>query len=165
MASAPFDPGIFRQTLGRFATGITIVTACDAQGSPHGLTVNSFTSVSLAPPLVLFCIGKTSQSLESIMAANSFAINILSAEQEVISTRFASRLESRFDGVDWVPGVTGSPLLAGALATLDCRKHQTVEAGDHYILIGEVMATAFHDDADPLLYFASKYRRLAPAAL
>ena len=98
-----------------------------------------------------------------MLAANSFCINILSAEQEVISTRFASRLEHRFTDVDWYPGPTGSPLLAGALATLDCRKHQTVEAGDHYILIGEVLAAEFHDH-EPLLYFASKYRHLQPVS-
>lgn len=163
MASAPhtpaFDAAAFRKTLGRFATGITIVTACDAQGVPHGLTVNSFTSVSLAPPLVLFCLGKSSTSLDAMLSVNSFAINILSDKQEVISSRFASRLEDRFSGVDWRPGQTGSPLLEGALATLDCRKHQTIEAGDHYILIGEVLATTMHE-GDPLLYFASKYRRL-----
>ena len=160
--SPVFDAAAFRKTLGRFATGITIVTACDAAGAPHGLTVNSFTSVSLDPPLILFCLGKSSTSLQAIMAANAFAINILETEQEVLSSRFASRLGHRFDGVDWSPGLTGSPLLAGALATLDCRKHQTIEAGDHYILIGEVAAASFHE-GQPLLYFASQYRRLLPA--
>jgi flavin reductase (DIM6/NTAB) family NADH-FMN oxidoreductase RutF len=165
MASAPnspaFDPAVFRKTLGRFATGITIVTTCDPQGELHGVTVNSFTSVSLTPPLVLFCLGKSSTSLEAMLAANSFSINILSDKQEAISTRFASRLDNRFDGVEWTPGQTGSPLLAGALATLDCRKHQTIEAGDHFILIGEVLAASWHE-GDPILYFGSKYRLLEP---
>lgn len=158
----PFDATLFRKTLGRFATGITVVTARDAQGVPHGLTVNSFTSVSLDPPLVLFCLGKSSTSLDLLLASNSFCINILSVDQEALSTRFASRLENRFEGVAWQTGETGSPLLGGALAALDCRKRQTVEAGDHYILVGEVLTATFRE-GDPLLYFASRYRRLDPA--
>lgn len=153
------DSAALRQTLGRFATGITIVTTRDAAGEPQGITVNSFTSVSLTPPLVLFCIGKSSQSLEAFLACKTFNINVLAADQEALSSRFASKMENRFDGTGWREGANGAPLLPGALAALECTKHQTVEAGDHYILLGEVTASG-HGEGEPLLYFASKYRHL-----
>jgi flavin reductase (DIM6/NTAB) family NADH-FMN oxidoreductase RutF len=156
------DAAAFRKTLGRFATGITIVTTIDAAGAPQGITVNSFTSVSLTPPLVLFCIGKSSQSLEPFLACKSFNINILAADQEPLSNRFASKMENRFDGTGWHPGANGAPLLPGTLAALECNKFQTVEAGDHYILIGEVTASGARE-GEPLLYFASKYRQLQAA--
>jgi len=155
------DPHVFRKTLGRFATGITIVTTTDSGGVPHGLTANSFTSVSLSPPLVLFCLGKGSTNLAAFLEAKSFAVNVLSDGQEALSARFASsKIANRFEGVEWSAGVTGSPLLPGTLATFDCRKHSEVDAGDHYVLIGEVQ-TASMAEGEPLLYFASQYRRLA----
>ena len=156
------DAAAFRKTLGRFATGITIVTTLDEAGVPHGITVNSFTSVSLTPPLVLFCIGKPSQSLEPFLACKTFNINVLAAEQEALSSRFASKMEHRFEGTGWTAGANGAPLLPGVLAQLECTRAQTIEAGDHYILLGEVTASGARD-GDPLLYFASKYRRLREA--
>lgn len=154
------SPGDFRAVLGRFATGVTIVTARAAGGEPVGLTVNSFTSVSLDPPLVLFCLDRTAGSLPAFEAAQGFAVNILGADQEAVSTRFADPEAARFsvDGVEtWS---TGSPILSDAVAALDCTVHARHDGGDHVILVGRVQRLAVMSEGEPLVYWRGGYRRL-----
>src|SRR3954453_11062642 len=137
---AVIDAQAFRRTCAKFATGIAIATVRGRDGSPHGLTVNSFTSVSCCPPLVLICIDYRCNILSHFRASSWYGINVLSTEQQDISVRFAERLGDRFDGIDWSPGQTGVPLIAGCVATFECCVNQVVEAGDHAILIAEVAA-------------------------
>jgi flavin reductase (DIM6/NTAB) family NADH-FMN oxidoreductase RutF len=147
----------FRHACGRFATGVTVASVLDAKGSPHGLTVSSFTSVSLHPPLVLICLGHLVTAIASFREAKYFGINILAENQQDLSERFARKGHDRFDGLEWKPGETGVPLLTGALATMECELRHRYPAGDHDILIGEMMRAQV-SEADPLIYFASRYR-------
>jgi flavin reductase (DIM6/NTAB) family NADH-FMN oxidoreductase RutF len=127
-----------RAALSEFATGVTIVTTAQADGTPVGLTVNSFNAVSLTPPLVLWSLDKSSRTIDAFTANDCFAVHILAADQEALAMRFASRDQDRFAGVDTTVGMGGVPLIPGALACLQCRVHQQVEAGDHIIFIGLV---------------------------
>jgi len=154
------SPDEFRRACGRFATGVTIATVLDAQGTPHGLTVSSFTSVSLEPPLILICLGHAVTIIDAFRAATHFAINVLSAAQQDLSDRFARKGEDRFNGLPWTAGDTGVPLLPGVLAAIECSVEHRVTSGDHDILIGR-MVRAEVADGDPLLYFASRYRTLS----
>jgi flavin reductase (DIM6/NTAB) family NADH-FMN oxidoreductase RutF len=147
----------FRRACGRFATGVTVATVLDRDGTPHGLTVSSFTSVSLEPPLVLICLGHAVTMIEAFRSATHFGINVLSAEQQELSDRFARKGCDRFDGLDWTAGVSGVPLLPGAIAQIECATHQRITSGDHDIFVGR-MVRASVADGDPLLYFASRYR-------
>ena len=156
------DPKLFRQLLGCFPTGVAIITTRTAAGRPVGLTCNSFSSVSLEPPLVLFSLRKASSLLDTFTEAESFAINILSQSQEVLSGRFASsKIADKFDGVAWHPGPSGTPLIDDCLASFECRVHARHEAGDHVIVIGEVrhMAPGCADHA--LVFYKGAYRMLA----
>ena len=128
-----------RRALGAFATGVTVVTTIDADGSPRGFTANSFTSVSLDPPLILVCLAKRAASCPAFQAAESFAVNILSEDQKAVSTAFSSPGVDRFTTVDWSARATGCPILADVVAWLDCRMQEVVDAGDHYILIGRIV--------------------------
>jgi flavin reductase (DIM6/NTAB) family NADH-FMN oxidoreductase RutF len=152
-------PDEFRRACGRFATGVTIATVLDAQGAPHGLTVSSFTSVSLDPPLVLICLGHAVTIIDSFRAAQHFGINVLAEWQRDISERFARKGADRFNSLEWTPGRTGVPLLPGALASIECAVEQRVTSGDHDILIGR-MVRAEVSEGEPLVYFASRYREL-----
>ncbi|MFZ4746073.1 MAG: alpha/beta fold hydrolase [Sphingomonas sp.] len=154
------DPRTLRDALGCFATGVTIVTALDGDGAPIGLTANSFTSVSLDPPLLLVCIAKTAGSGPALRDATHFAVNVLQIGQQPASNRFASKGEDRFAGLDWHPGETGVPVLSGSLSAFECGRHAVHDGGDHYILIGRVVCARFEPRRDPLLYFRGKYRRL-----
>ncbi|MBI4903316.1 MAG: flavin reductase family protein [Acidobacteria bacterium] len=153
------DPGEFRRACAQFATGVAIAAACDPAGVPHGLTINSFTSVSLTPPLVLLCIDNRAAVLNVFREASHFSINILHATQEHLSTRFATRPDDRFAGVDWVAGPHGTPLLQGVVAVLECARTQLIVAGDHTIVIGEAVHAAV-EGGEPLVYFGSGYARL-----
>jgi len=153
-------PEDFRNACARFATGVAIATVADAGGTPHGLTVNSFASVSLEPPLVLICIAKTATAYSVFQRAEGFAINVLRAEQSVLSQRFAAKQEDRFEGLPWRPGLYGAPVLDGVLAVLECAMHSSFEAGDHTVFIGRVEKAGWHDGA-PLVYFSSAYRKLS----
>jgi flavin reductase (DIM6/NTAB) family NADH-FMN oxidoreductase RutF len=153
----------FRRACGRFATGVTIASVLDETGTPHGLTVSSFTSVSLDPPLVLICLGHETASLETFRKAKHFGINVLTLDQRGLSERFARKGHDRFDGLEWTPGETGVPLLAGALAHMECAVTQWITAGDHEILIGE-MVCARVNKGEPLIHFSSRYRKLAETA-
>lgn len=149
-----------RQCLGKFATGVTVVTCRDARGHPCGITVNSFSSVSLEPPLVLWNIAKVSNSLEAFVNADTFAINVLAERQLDMATHFARSDHRLFDGVEYEEGVGGAPLLSGTIASLECRRYQVHDAGDHYIVIGEIVRHA-SSDGDPLLFFAGQYGAIA----
>ena len=127
-----------RAALSEFATGVTIVTTTQTDGTPVGLTVNSFNAVSLTPPLVLWSLDKSSRTIGAFTANDCFAVHILAADQEALAMRFASRDQDRFAGLDTTAGMGGVPLITGALACLQCRVHQQVEAGDHIIFIGWV---------------------------
>ena len=148
------------QACSRFATGVCVATVIDVAGAPHGMTVNSFTSVSLDPPLILFCIDHRSKILEHFRLAQHFAINVLAESQKNVSQHFARSGFDRFDGVEWHRGETGVPLLPGVLATIECRLEQAVRAGDHDILIGRVLHTR-QQEGRPLLFYGSSYRELA----
>jgi flavin reductase (DIM6/NTAB) family NADH-FMN oxidoreductase RutF len=150
---------LFRQVCGKFASGITIVTVLDSTGAPHGMTANSFTSVSMNPPLVLVCVDHRARILEHFHISYHFAINILSAGQRPLSDRFAGSGYDRFAGVDWKPGETGVPLLPDVLGSIECARQNVVTAGDHDILIGEVLHVNCQD-GDPLLFYGSQYRQL-----
>jgi flavin reductase (DIM6/NTAB) family NADH-FMN oxidoreductase RutF len=152
-------PEEFRHACGRFATGVTIASVMDDTGTPHGLTVSSFASVSLDPPLVLICLGHEVTSIEIFRAAAHFGISVLAGTQRDISERFARKGYDRFDGLPWERGRTGVPLLAGVLANMECAVEQRIAAGDHDIFIGR-MLHARVAEGDPLIHFASRYRGL-----
>jgi flavin reductase len=159
------DVSAFREAMGSFPTGVTVVTvACD-DGSTHGMTVNSFSSVSLDPMLVLICLDETSRGLGLIERAGAFVVNVLSAAQQDVSRWFANRHRpagpAMFDGVPVEPGVTGGPVLAGAAASFDCRLRQSHRAGDHLIVLGEVVALVHRPQLEPLIFHAGTYRALA----
>jgi flavin reductase (DIM6/NTAB) family NADH-FMN oxidoreductase RutF len=136
---------------------VTIASVVDSHGAPHGLTVSSFTSVSLDPPLILICLGHAVSAIHHFRAATHFGINVLAENQRALSERFARRGEGRFEGVAWQPGVTGVPLLTGVLAAIECAVHRIVPMGDHDILVGE-MVHARVNDGEPLLHFGGGYR-------
>lgn len=156
------DQRAFRDALGCFATGVTVVCARAADGEPLGLTVNSFTSVSLEPPLVLWCLAESTQRFNDYRRCGHYAISVLSADQRNLSDRFASPLTDKFAGVDWRPGVGGAPLLAGALATFECVNAQRYPGGDHLIFVGEVRRFTSRA-AQPLLYVGGRYAGVAEA--
>ncbi|WP_371169314.1 flavin reductase [Aliiroseovarius sp. 2305UL8-7] len=132
------DPRALRNAFGTFMTGVTVVTAYDMDGSPIGFTANSFTSVSLDPPLVLVCVANTSRNYDALVQAKGFAVNILSENQVDVSNTFARPVEDRFSAVSWDRGPVGAPILKDVTAWFDCTMHKTVDAGDHVILIGKV---------------------------
>lgn len=147
-----------RQALGRFATGVTIVTAAGTDGNRVGLTVNSFASVSLDPPLILWSIERRSPSFEVFQTASHFCVNVLAAEQEHLCRRFSSPREDKFDGVPDADGLGGSTKLSGSLACFECRNHQHIDGGDHIIIIGAVEAFS-HRSGDPLVFFDGRLAR------
>lgn len=153
--SSTFDPRAFRQCLGQFGTGVGVMTTHDGQ-TPAGLTANSFSSLSLDPPLVLWSISRTSRSFETFRDADSFAINILAADQMPVSQIFASKQDDKFSGVAWDAGVTGSPVLHGVAAYIDCDKHACIEGGDHIIVVGRVRDFKKFDHP-ALLYVQGRY--------
>jgi len=154
------DPRTLRDALGSFATGVTVATCVDGDGTPFGLTVNSFTSVSLDPPLLAVCIAKGARCAPALAAAGHFAVNVLQTGQQPASSRFSTRDEDRFGATPWSTGETGSPLLMESLAVFECERHAIHEAGDHDILVGRVVRASFDPNLDPLLYFRGSYRRL-----
>jgi flavin reductase (DIM6/NTAB) family NADH-FMN oxidoreductase RutF len=149
----------FRLACGHFATGVAILTTASPEGIPHGLTVNSFVSLSLDPPLVMAAIGHSSSMLGVFDIHENFAVNILSEGQRELSTLFAANVDNRFQGVSWETGVTGSPLLAGTIAAIECRLIQRFDEGDHRVIIGEAIETHI-TGGKPLVFFRSGYRTL-----
>ncbi len=147
-----------RQCLGKFATGVAVVT-CHGVGGPCGITANSFSSVSLEPPLVLWNIAKVSNSLQAYLDAEYFAINILGADQRTLSSHFAQSDHTRFNNIEYTTSDQDVPLLPGTVACFECRTHQIYDCGDHYIIIGEVENHA-SDDGEPLLFYGGQYARI-----
>mgnify|MGYP003700734905 FL=1 len=158
-----FDSLAFRRALGSFATGVTVVTARDAAGSYRGITVNSFSSVSLDPPLILFCLDKETPSFAGLCEAERFAVNVLCAEQHELSVRFATAMADKWDGVDHELWPGDLPVLTGCLANLACRRETLYEGGDHVIIVGRVERLQVAGEGDPLVYFQSAYRSVGPA--
>lgn len=153
------DSDRLRQCLGRFATGVTVVTCAAADGSPRGITANSFSSVSLEPPLVLWNIAKVSNSLQAYLGADYFAINILSSEQRHVSEHFARTDHTRFNGIEYEVAETGVPIIPETIACLHCRTHQIHDCGDHYIIVGNVTDFRFNDEK-PLIFTNGDYALL-----
>jgi flavin reductase (DIM6/NTAB) family NADH-FMN oxidoreductase RutF len=159
-----FSARDFRNALGCFATGIAIMTAREADGRFVGITVNSFSSVSLDPPLVSFCLDRNANSLNGFLTASHFVVNVLSEGQEPLSAAFArSSGGDKFVGVDFAVGETGCPLLADCLSHLECVREAVHDAGDHLIVIGRVVRLAQRPEGRPLLYFRGRYVRLGEA--
>jgi flavin reductase (DIM6/NTAB) family NADH-FMN oxidoreductase RutF len=157
-----FDPRDLRRAFGNFPTGVTVVTAAP-DGAPVGMTVGSFFSVSLAPPLVGLCADMSSVSWPKIAHARSFAVNFLAADQAEVSALFASKADDKFDGVQWRPAPhTGAPLLAGCIGWVDCVTEQEVESGDHWIVVGRVVGIDIERETDPLVFFRGGYGSFSP---
>ena len=154
------DPRSFRQALGCFATGITVVTSVGLDGEYLGFTANSFNSVSLDPPLVLFSLDRGAYSLKAFEAAGVFAINILREDQEAVSIAFARALSNKWEGVRTEIWQTGSPILVDALASFDCETTSMHDGGDHVIFVGRVLRLRAGVDGRPLLYFRGAYRQI-----
>jgi len=149
----------FRDVLGRFASGVTVVTSTSA-GEPVGMTCQSFSSVSLDPPLVLFCPARTSRAWPRIQQSGHFCVNLLAHDQSELSNVMASRSTDKFAGLSWRPSpATGSPLFEGVLGYVDCTIHAVHEAGDHFIVVGEVLELDSTDAPHPLLFFQGQYSR------
>ena len=152
-----FDSADFRQAMANFCTGVTVVTGL-SDGVPVGFTAQSFVSLSLEPPLIAVCPGKSSSSWPRIRAAGGFCINILAADQMAICQAMAKSGADKFADIDWRSGVTGAPIIAGSLAYVDCLLHAEHEAGDHFIAVGEVKDFSLvKGDESPLLYFRSGF--------
>ena len=157
-ALAPsFSTADFRAALGMFATGVTIVTARKADGSVVGLTANSFNSVSLDPPLVLWSLATAAASLPAFRGGSHYAINVLAADQKALAERFALKGADRWAGVVFAEGMGGAPLLTGACATFECFNRSRYEEGDHVIFVGEVERCAWREGAQPLIYHGGRY--------
>ena len=151
-----FDNLEYRKTLGKFVTGVTIITTCEKDGTPRGFTANSFTSVSLEPPLILICIGDFNEGLELFKNSEYFAVNILNEEQVDISNLFAQPVKNKFEEIKWSNSKFGVPIIKGALAWLECKNFDQIRSGDHLILIGNVKN--FHNEGGyPLAYYNGNY--------
>lgn len=153
------DKDSFRAALGRFASGITVVTTRDAAGRDFGMTISAFCSVSLSPPLVLVSVAHNASMYQALSQAEHFAINILADTQEPLSRRFAAKEADRFDGIGFTRGRTGVALLDDVVTWIECRRTAMHEAGDHTLVIGETLAMAT-SDARPLLYYRGGYATL-----
>lgn len=153
------DAGGFKKAMSRWASGVTVVTA-EHNGVRHGMTVSSFASVSLDPPLVLICIGKAAPTHDIIRKGERFVVNVLGDTQEAISIRFATKHDDRFEGVAVRTGQLGVPIIEGCVAAIECRLHETLPGGDHTIYVGEVV-NADIAEGSPLIYFQGGHRRMA----
>ncbi|MEM1086866.1 MAG: flavin reductase family protein [Pseudomonadota bacterium] len=157
------DQTILRKTLSQFVTGVTIVTTRCRNGEPAGITANSFNSVSLDPPLILWSIGRDSRSLSTFENADYFAVHVLSEKQIDLSSRFASVGGDKFEGLDTTSGLGHAPLLTDCAACLECSVFKRVPAGDHIIYIGKVERLDFDHERSPLAYYQGRYARLENA--
>jgi len=155
----PVSKDEFRAALGRFASGVTVVTTIGEDNKPVGITVSAFASVSLEPPLVLACVDRRASVHDSLRAGKHFAVNILSEDQEHLSRLFASKDQDRFSQAAYQTGITGAPHLDGAVASLECRVVHAYPGGDHTIIVGEVESTSITDHK-PLAYHRGGYARL-----
>lgn len=158
------DDKVFRQALGCCPTGVSVITTLSSQGGPVGVTIGSFASLSLNPPLVLFCLDNANAHLSSFRENGAFVVNILAEGQQSLSNRFGSRTGQGWDGLDFTAWDDGLPKLSGCLANLFCRITEEIDGGDHKIFIGRVENVISTENGDPLLYFRGSYRALAPKA-
>jgi flavin reductase (DIM6/NTAB) family NADH-FMN oxidoreductase RutF len=156
LRAGQLDTWDFKQAVGVFTTGVTVVTSCDDAGVRYGLTANSFTSVSLEPPLVLFCAYHLAPSLEGLIRSEHFAINVLASDQEDIAKRFARPAADKFAGLDWRVGIFGAPLLDRCIAHIECTLEQCHPSGDHDIVVGRVHRVRFYA-GEPLIFHRSRY--------
>lgn len=157
------DQRSFRKALGCFATGVTVVTTLRPDTkAPVGVTVSAFSSLSLEPPLVLFCLGLKTSSIDAYKNFGHFGINVLSETQRDLSIRFASRSDDKWAGVHWEQGLSGVPLLPGCIASLECKLVNTIEGGDHMIFVGEVQHLTHQEGGSPLVYFRGVYMDYGP---
>ena len=154
------DAETYKAALSRWGSGVSIITTRDDQGRPTGFTATSLTSLSLAPPLVLFCLARSAGVAEAFQGAAAFAAHILSAGQQELSSRFAQSGIDRFAGLSYRAGTDGVPILGGVLAVLECRIVERHEGGDHVIIVGEVQAAQIHE-GDPLFHFRGRYAVLS----
>lgn len=156
MTTKTIDQRELRNAFGRFATGVTVITAKAPNGQLCGLTANSFSSVSLDPPLVLWSLDLSSPNMQMFCDCSHFAINILASDQVALSNQFATPNEDKFTGVNWTPGIGGAPVLPGTIATFECKNVTQHEGGDHLIFIGAVENFSYNDGA-PLLFSCGQY--------
>jgi len=157
-----FDSFAFRRAMSSFATGVAVVTTCDHSGANQGITVNSFSSVSLDPPLILFCLDRAAMSFDCFRKAEGFAVNVLRKEQHDLSVRFARASTDKWHGVAFDPLPGGPPLLRGCLVSLACRRETLYDGGDHVIIVGRVEEIHGVREGEPLVYFQSTYRSIGP---
>ncbi len=155
------DPRAFRQTLGQFATGVAVITAQAENGSAIGLTMSSFNSVSVDPPLILFSIDRKAFSLAAMTVAAGYAVNILGRDQEHLSNQFAKSLSDKWSAVEHTLGHAAAPLIAGALAHFECEPYAHYDGGDHVIFVGRVLRFTAYPTNEPLVFFRGAYRSLA----
>jgi flavin reductase (DIM6/NTAB) family NADH-FMN oxidoreductase RutF len=162
MSEAAITSDLFRRACGLWATGVSIVTTVDAGGRPYGLTMNAVTSLSLTPPMFIVCVDRGSDTLKPMQESRVFCVNVLTAEQQALSNRFAKKGEDKFDAVEYTAGVTGAPVIAGSLVSIECAVNALVPGGDHWIFCGDVRDLAVNTDprARPLLYFGGRYAAL-----
>ncbi|PIC57708.1 oxygenase [Sporosarcina sp. P12(2017)] len=153
---------LFKQIMGNYPTGVTILTTTTEEGTPVGLTVNSFASVSLDPLLVLWSIDHRVSSLESFTKGGKFAVHVLAGEQQELCKTFASKVEDRFANCQWELSSNNLPILEGTFGVFECKTHQVIEAGDHTILIGEVVDLQVDKDKDPMLYHRRVFGSVPP---
>ncbi len=151
------EPRDFKEALGCFATGVTVITAVGPRGELVGITANSFNSVSLDPPLILFSLNRRAYSLRAFLSTQAFAVNILRAGQEEISDRFARALEDKWSEIDYELWDSGCPILTAALASFECKIRHTYHGGDHVIFVGEVLRLCHDPEGQPLLFHGGKY--------
>ncbi len=153
-----FDSARYRQVLGHFPTGVTVVTAMDG-AEPIGLAIGSFSSLSLDPPLVLFAAGQSSTSWSRIRPIGRFCVNILAEDQEDVCRAFAMRSDDKFEGIGWTHSALGSPIIHGVSAWIDCETHDIVEEGDHDIVVGAVRGLDVEHEGGPLVFYRGGYGR------
>lgn len=157
---AEHDARALRNAFGCFTTGVTVVTTTGQDGRNVGLTANSFTSVSLDPPLALICVALTSSSLPALDSAGAFTVNVLHADHQDLATQFTRKTGDRFEGVETETWSTGTPVLPGCMANFECQTHQVFDAGDHRVYVGRVVKLRYDPDHEPLVYLQGRFRRV-----
>ncbi len=156
------DTQEYRRALACFPTDVTVVTAVGRRNEIIGITANSFSSVSLDPPLVLFSLNRNAYSLAAFLSSQHFAVNVLRQDQEQISNQFSQALGKKWEGVEYITWDSGCPILTNALASFECKIRHTYQGGDHVILVGEVLKIIAEPEGDSLLFFRGRYRKIAP---
>ncbi|NVK41523.1 MAG: flavin reductase family protein [Oceanospirillaceae bacterium] len=157
----PFDSREFRNALGQFPTGVAIITAQDGDDQLIGITMSSFNSVSMDPPLVLFSLDRRALSLEAMEKADHYAVNVLSQDQQDLSNKFARAMENKWEDVGFETRTTGAPLLNGAIAHFECKPYAQYDGGDHVIFVGEVVSYSSSDHSAPLVFCRGRYAEIA----